>query len=185
MHSRRSIRKLEKERGQEDEEEDEVEMEEEVEEEIEVMEEEEREMEEDAEAEKKLEVHARFSEEYLWDLLDFSDGDEDESKIFRPRFTSIVSPSLSPTPPLSGTPSLTWSQTPPEQSESTSSSTSSQKSTAHPPPLPLSLPCRGRADPTILESSSTRVSLSKYRPHFTHSPISVPSVKNTKILAER
>ncbi|XP_005657147.2 glutamate-rich protein 6 [Sus scrofa] len=127
MHSRRSIRKLEKERGQEDEEEDEVEMEEEVEEEIEVMEEEEREMEEDAEAEKKLEVHARFSEEYLWDLLDFSDGDEDESKIFRPRFTSIVSPSLSPTPPLSGTPSLTWSQTPPEQSESTSSSTSSQK----------------------------------------------------------
>ena len=108
------------------------------------MEEEEEEEEDEAAAdrEKELALHGRFSEEYLWKLLAFGDGNEEEWKALRPRLASVVSPSLSPTPTLSRTPSLKWSRTP-AASESAPSSTSSQKSTAPRPaqPVPRRLFC--------------------------------------------
>ncbi|XP_059954871.1 glutamate-rich protein 6 [Mesoplodon densirostris] len=80
-----------------------------------------------ADQDKELELHGRFSEEHLWKLLAFADGDEEECKAFRPHLAGVVSPSLSPTPTLSRTPSMRWSQTS-VASESAPSSTSSQKS---------------------------------------------------------
>ncbi|KAJ8786131.1 hypothetical protein J1605_006565 [Eschrichtius robustus] len=113
MHSRHSFRKPEEEG-------DEMGMEEEEEEE-------EEEEDEAAAGREELALHGTFSEEYLWKLLAFGDGNEEEWKALRPRLASVVSPSLSPTPTLSRTPSLKWSRTP-AASESAPSSTSSQKS---------------------------------------------------------
>ncbi|XP_012585590.1 PREDICTED: glutamate-rich protein 6 [Condylura cristata] len=71
----------------------------------------------------------RFSDETFWKALDFSDDDED-AKAFRPRLTSVVSPSLSPTPPPSqkSSLSLTLSEPPSQSSPSSVWSFSSQKS---------------------------------------------------------
>ncbi|XP_045667041.1 glutamate-rich protein 6 [Ursus americanus] len=128
LYSRRSFRKPEKEEGRQEEEEEEeeeevlVEMEEEVEEE-EVVEEE---VEETGDAkEKTLEVHGAFSDEYFWKSVEVGDSNGENSEPFLPRLASVVSPSLSPTPPLSQTSSSSRSETP---SWSSQWSTSSQKS---------------------------------------------------------
>lgn len=115
LYSRRSFRKPEKEDGRQEEEE-----------------EEEEEVEEAGDAkEKTLEVHGAFSDEYFWKFVEVGDSNGENSEPFLPRLTSVVSPSLSPTPPLSQTSSPTSS---PSRSETTSWSsqwsTSSQKSTA-------------------------------------------------------
>nr|XP_031313661.1 glutamate-rich protein 6 [Camelus dromedarius] len=129
MYSHGSFRKPEKDEDQEENEDEDVtdEEEEEVMEEEEEEEEEEKEDKEAADVEGELEVHGKLSDEF-WKFLELGEGNEEDQRAFRPRLTSVISPSLSPTPPtLSPTQSLTWSQTPPD-SESTPSTIFSQKS---------------------------------------------------------
>lgn len=126
LHSRRSFRKPETEEDWREEEEVLAEMEEVVEEEEEVEKEEE---EEAVDPEKKkVEVHGTFSDEYFWKALELGVSNGENSEPYLPRFTSILSPSLSPTPPLSQRLRPSQSET---QSWSSQWSTSTpQKSTA-------------------------------------------------------
>ncbi|XP_049723052.1 glutamate-rich protein 6 [Elephas maximus indicus] len=107
----------------------EVEEEEEiVEEEEEIVEEEEGKEEAKEEAGKKEEPDA-FDLDYLLKLMALEDDSEEESPVFLPRLTSVVSPSLSPTPPFSrSSQSETWDPTPSSPSSRPSSTVSSQRS---------------------------------------------------------
>ncbi|XP_045395424.1 glutamate-rich protein 6 isoform X2 [Lemur catta] len=126
-HWPRSSRELTEKAGSQKESEEGLEMEE-----VEVEEKEEEEEEE--EEEKEVVVAVEESEtskdpyEYFWEVMDLDDDNEDDSAGVLPRLTSVVSPSLSPTPPLAAaTQSLSLSTTQ-TLSESSSSSTSSPKS---------------------------------------------------------
>ena len=194
MHSQRSFGKPEKEQGQEEEEEEqEVNAEEEEEEEEEeAVEKEEEEEEEDqqavAELEKELEAFGRFSEEYFSKFWDF--GDANEEGWPRPRLVSVVSPSLSSTLTLR-TPSLSWWSQTSVPSESAPSRISSQKSTAS-SPLARRRALSSKASRSLGESWSNYsrtfvngVSVSKYTHHFPYTRISVFSIKDPEIVAER
>ncbi|XP_036917756.1 glutamate-rich protein 6 [Sturnira hondurensis] len=129
-HSHRRLRKPEKEEDQEEEEEEEVEIG--VEKEVEKADTEEEKA--AKEEEKGVEDHGTFGNEYFWKIMNIGDSNDDDPKAFRPRFTSISSPSLTPTPTssepetTSGEPETTLSQTSSTHSRSWSSSISSQKS---------------------------------------------------------
>uniref|UniRef100_A0A8C0SDR0 FAM194 C-terminal domain-containing protein n=1 Tax=Canis lupus familiaris TaxID=9615 RepID=A0A8C0SDR0_CANLF len=75
-------------------------------------------------AERTLEAHGAFSDAYLWGAAAFGDSSVEGSEPLLPRLASVASPSLSPTPPLSASPSGSWSETP---SSSAGSSTWSQR----------------------------------------------------------
>uniref|UniRef100_A0A673US68 Glutamate rich 6 n=1 Tax=Suricata suricatta TaxID=37032 RepID=A0A673US68_SURSU len=113
-HPRRGSRQPAKEEGPEEKEE---------EEELSVEEEEAEEKTGDAE---KTQVPGTFSEEYFWKSLDIGDINDENSKTFLARLTSVSSPSLSPTrTTFSQTSSLSCRETP---NLSSHSSVSSQKS---------------------------------------------------------
>nr|XP_053775359.1 glutamate-rich protein 6 [Desmodus rotundus] len=128
-HSRRKFRKPEKEEGQEEEEE-EVKIG--VEKEVEKGEVEEEKAE--TKEEKGVEDHGAFSDEYFWKIMDIGDSNDNDLEAFRPRLTSISSPSISSPSlspmPTSSEPETTLSRTSSTRSTSLSSSISSQKSTA-------------------------------------------------------
>ncbi|XP_054557092.1 glutamate-rich protein 6 [Talpa occidentalis] len=63
----------------------------------------------------------RPRDDAFWKVLDLGDDDDDAAKAARPRLASVVSPSLSPTPPLSSTPSLSLSWSPPSSPASAGS----------------------------------------------------------------
>ncbi|KAK2090500.1 Glutamate-rich protein 6 [Saguinus oedipus] len=134
---------------------EEVEEEEEKEEVEEVEEEEEEEGEELVGEEQELEAPETFSDEYLWEVMDIGDYDEDFPDE-RSRLASILSPSLSSTPEPSH--SATSTETP---STSLPSSASSHKSTAPGPPLPrgLSSPLGASGPPTPVPSGTCVSSL--------------------------
>ncbi|XP_045707844.1 glutamate-rich protein 6 [Phyllostomus hastatus] len=90
-HSHRRFRKLE-----EDQEEEEEEVEIGVEKEVEKADAEEEKA--AKEEEKGVEDYETLGNEYFWKIMDIDDGNYDDLQGFRPRLTSISSPSLSPTP---------------------------------------------------------------------------------------
>ncbi|XP_033060387.1 glutamate-rich protein 6 isoform X3 [Trachypithecus francoisi] len=113
-------KKNQKESEELEEEEEEMEEEEEVEEVEEVEEEEEEEVEEEfVGEEQELEAPEKFSDEYLWKVMDICNYDYDFPDV-RPRLASIVSPSLSSTyvPSQSATSTEMPSASPPSSASS-------------------------------------------------------------------
>lgn len=171
LHSGRSVRKSEKEEGQEGTEEA-VKVEEEVQGE---EEEEEAEVEEkiepvkrdedweEGEEESGLQSCGTFSDEYLWEMMDIDDSRlEDLKAHHHTRLISVASPSLSPTLPLTQTPSTSISKT-------SSFSTSSQKSTAPARPFLEVYPgLRGQLVQRLRSLCPPGCLISKHRHHSTH-----------------
>ncbi|XP_052036926.1 glutamate-rich protein 6 [Apodemus sylvaticus] len=89
---------------------------------------------------KQQESPESLKEDEFWKAFDLSVGFDEDSLEFRPRLISVVSPSLSSTPPPSKVSSPSWSE---EE------------------PLPLPLPRRSEGSPSASSSASSRKSYPK------------------------